>query len=192
MTDIPGALVDLKLVQKALEDRASEELILRRLYPRIRQVVKFIAGSRSQVDDIVQLAAIEVVKSFKWYKGLGSLESWAVRITYRTAMKQLKRKSKFSYIPLFDNDTTSNDTPEKALSRKQLFESLLDKLDVIPEKRRVPLLLHLAFGYTIPEVAKMTDASPNTVKDRLKTAFREFRAILDEYPNLAITMLEEL
>ncbi|MBN2717607.1 MAG: sigma-70 family RNA polymerase sigma factor [Deltaproteobacteria bacterium] len=177
-----------------MKNREDEEILLRRLYPRIVQMVRFAGGNHSQVDDIVQMAAIQVIKSLKWYKGLGSLESWAGRISYRTTMKALKRKRNLEVVqmPFFEQDLSSGETPEKSTSRRQLFDVLIDKLNVIPNKRRVPLLLHIAYGYTIREISEMLDVSPNTIKDRMKTAFREFQSVLDENPNLIATMLEDL
>ncbi len=194
MAEKPIALEDLELARKALEDPKSEEILLRRVYPRIFQIVRLAAGNRRQVEDIVQLAAMEVAKSLKWYRGLGSIEAWAGRIAYRTTMRFVKKqqKTKLMTMPLLDHDVPSHETPERSVSRRQLFEALLSKMARIPEKRRVPLLLHLAYGYTVGEVSELTEASPNTVKDRLKTAFREFQAILDEHPGLVATMLEEL
>ncbi|MBN2528586.1 MAG: RNA polymerase sigma factor [Deltaproteobacteria bacterium] len=194
MTETTLFLTDLQLAQSAMKDRQAEEVLLRRLYPRIVQMVKFAGGNHSQVDDIVQVAAMQVVKSLKWYKGLGSLESWAGRISYRTTMKALKRKRKLGGIemPVFDHDIVSSDTPEKSTSRRQLFDALLEKLNIIPQKRRVPLLMHIAYGYTIREISETLDVSPNTIKDRMKTAFREFQSILDDNPNLIATMLEDL
>lgn len=95
-------------------------------------------------------------------------------------------------MPFFEQDLSSGETPEKSTSRRQLFDVLIDKLNVIPNKRRVPLLLHIAYGYTIREISEMLDVSPNTIKDRMKTAFREFQSVLDENPNLIATMLEDL
>ena len=95
-------------------------------------------------------------------------------------------------VSLWDDDHPNQETPEKVLSRRQLFERLLSEMDSIPTKRRVPLLLRLAYGYTVKEVAELTDAPPNTVKDRLKTAFRELRAIMDENQGLLTAMFEEL
>jgi RNA polymerase sigma-70 factor (ECF subfamily) len=194
MADKPIALNDLQLARRALKDSKSEESLLRRIYPRIFQIVQLAAGNRKQVDDIVQVAAIEVAKSLKRYRGLGSIEAWAGRIAYRTTVKFLKKQQRRSLtlMPLLDNDIPNYETPERSASRKQLFEVLVSKMNRIPEKRRAPLLLHLAYGYTIREVSELTDASPNTVKDRLKTAFREFQMILDEHPSLVAMMLEEL
>ncbi len=194
MEDKVIALTDLQLAQNALKDHKSEEKLLRKVYPRILQIVALASGNRGQVDDIAQVAAMEVAKSLKWYQGLGSLESWAGRIAYRTTIRIMKKQKNLNVttMPLLDEDMPNHDTPEKQVSRRMLFEELVAKMDSIPEKRRVPLLLHLAYGYTVGEVSEMTDVSPNTVKDRLKTAFREFKAVLDENPGLAATMLEEL
>jgi RNA polymerase sigma factor (sigma-70 family) len=194
MADKPVFLSDLQLTRMALKDPRSEEIVLRRVYPRIYQIVRFAVGSRRQMDDIAQVAAMEVVKSLNRYGGIGSLEAWAGRIAYRTACRFMKRQRKpaMTLMPLQDRDVPNNETPEKSMARRQLFEAFLSKMDDIPEKRRVPLLLHLAFGYTVNEVSELTQTPTNTVKDRLKVAFRELQAILDEHQNLWAAMLEEL
>jgi DNA-directed RNA polymerase specialized sigma24 family protein len=65
-------------------------------------------------------------------------------------------------------------------------------MEDIPQKRRVSLLLHLAHDYTVSEVAELTNVSPNTVKDRLRTAYKELRAILEGNPDLQSGILEEI
>ena len=39
--------------------------------------------------------------------------------------------------------------------------------------------------------AELTEASPNTVKDRLRTAYREVRSILRKSPDLRLAILED-
>lgn len=185
---------DLQLARQAQTDPPTEEAVLRRVYPKIRQVVRITVSAKRHQDDIAQLAVMEVAKSLGRYRGLGSLEAWAGRIAYRVAMKTIKRhrKKEVGMVPLWDEDLPNKDTPEKLISRRQLFERLLSKMDSIPTKRRVPLLLRLAYGYSVKEVAALTDASPNTVKDRLKTAFRELQGITDRNQGLLTAMFEEL
>ena len=187
-------LSDLQLVRMAQEDPIVEEKLLRRIYPRIFQIAQFAAGGGRLADDIAQLAALEVVKCLHTFGGTGSIESWAGRITYRVAMKALRKEQKRTMMqfPLSEEQISNDDNPEKSVSREQLFRKLLSKMDKIPRKRRVPLLLHLAYGYTVDEVAELTEVSRNTIKDRLKTAYVEFRTILDEHPNLRAAMLEEI
>jgi RNA polymerase sigma-70 factor (ECF subfamily) len=193
-TDAPIFLSDLQLARKALSDSRTEEALLRRVYPKIYKVVRITVGCQNHLDDIAQLAAMEVARSLDRYGGRGSLEAWAGRIAYRMAMRVIKRqrKKEMGRMPLFDRDRPNNETPEKLISRRQLFENFVSKMGKIPAKRRVPLFLRLAYGYTVKEVSELTDASPNTVKDRLRTAFRELQTVLDENPGLVTAMLEEL
>jgi DNA-directed RNA polymerase specialized sigma24 family protein len=84
------------------------------------------------------------------------------------------------------------DTTERTALHRQLFDALMEKLKCIPPKRRVPLLLHLALGYSVREISEINEVSPNTVRHRLKMAFREFQTVLDENPALVSSMLEAL
>jgi RNA polymerase sigma factor (sigma-70 family) len=191
---IPIALSDLQLARLALKDPRAEEKILRRVYPKIFQIVRFAVGNRKQADDFAQIAAMEVLKSLESFGGVGSIEAWAGRIAYRTTMRAVRkeRQTDKMYFPFIDDEVANNETPERSLSRRQLFDVVVSKLEVIPAKRRIPLMLHLAYGYTINEVSELTESPPDTVKDRLKTAFRELRAILEEHPNLRAATLEEM
>jgi RNA polymerase sigma-70 factor (ECF subfamily) len=194
--DSPAYLDDYRLVQKALIDLAAAEVLMRRVYPRIHEVVQSAVGYRPNVDDITQLAAMAVTKSLHRYHGRGSIEAWAAKIAYRKAMRVTQRqwKKEMAMMSTVDENFPDNASPdpEKSMSKQQLLDRFLSKMNKIPSKRRVPLLLHLIYGYTIKEVSELTGAPLNTVKDRLKTASREFQSILDRNPGLVIAMLEEL
>jgi RNA polymerase sigma-70 factor, ECF subfamily len=194
MSEKTHLLTDLALARQALEDTAKEEELMGRLYPKIFQIAKFVAGAHHHADDITQVAALEVLKSLKNYKGMGSLEAWAGRIAYRTAVRSLKHAKivEKEHTTLNDEDFVSADTPERTLVRRRTFENAVNKLSIIPEIRRTPLLLHLAFGYTVTEVSEIMGVSKNTTKDRLKTAFRELRTILENNPSLLVILQEEM
>jgi DNA-directed RNA polymerase specialized sigma24 family protein len=97
-------------------------------------------------------------------------------------------------MPFVEGELPDNASPnpEKSTSKEQLLSHFFSKLNRIPTKRRVPLLLHMVYGYTIKEVSELTEAPVNTIKDRLKTASKEFQAIVDQNPRLVVAMLEEL
>jgi RNA polymerase sigma factor (sigma-70 family) len=195
-TDSPAYLDDYRLAQKAVDDLQTTEAVMRRVYPRIHEVVRSAVGYRHNMDDIVQLAAMAVANSLSQYRGYGSIEAWAAKIAYRKAMRVTKRqwKKEMAVMPFIDGELpdNANPDPEKSMSKQQLLNRFFSKTDRIPPKRRVPLLLHMVYGYTIKEVSEMTAAPVNTVKDRLKTASKEFQAIVDQNPRLVIAMLEEL
>jgi RNA polymerase sigma factor (sigma-70 family) len=196
MTETTMTRIDVAFARQAMQSPQAEEKLMRRLYPKIYQVSKFIAGNSPFVDDIAQLAALEVLKSLKSYNGTGSLEAWAGKIASRTAYKCLKREKyrqkKISIVAIEVDALPANETPENLISRWRGMEKLLDKLSDIPEFRRTPLLLHLALGYTVPEISYITGVSKNTVKGRLKTAFRELREIIKRNPKFIGNTLEEM
>ncbi|MBN2717839.1 MAG: sigma-70 family RNA polymerase sigma factor [Deltaproteobacteria bacterium] len=196
MTETTMSLMDVALARQAINSDQAEEQLMRRLYPKIYQVSKFIAGNSSHADDIAQLAALEILKSLQNFKGMGSLEAWAGRITCRTAHRFLRhanlRQNKPALSAVEVEALPGNDTPEKSLSRRQSFDKMVDKLSPIPEFRRTTLLLHLAFGYTIAEISYITGTSKNTVKGRLKTAFKELREIIKNNPEFVGDTLEEM
>ncbi|MBN2341896.1 MAG: sigma-70 family RNA polymerase sigma factor [Deltaproteobacteria bacterium] len=191
---------DIALVQAAQQNSNAEEVLLRRLYPKIFGVAMMVVGNRQSAEDISQVAALEVIKSLSSFQGTGSIESWAGRITYRVSTKMMKKEweKQKSHIPLDTLNETEkgkpapHGNPETTLTRRKLYQTLLYALEIIPQKRRNALLLHLAHGYTVKEVAELMDISPNTVKDRLRTAYQEFRVIIDEHPTLRSEILEEI
>ena len=191
--DIPISLNDLQLARMALRDARAEQKLFSKVYPRIFKIARLTVGNRRQAEDIAQLAALQVFRSLDSFRGLGSIEAWAERIAYRTAMRSIKREKKKNpmHFPINDEDAPYQETPEKAVSRREQFEAMLHKMERIPEKRRVPLILHLAYGYTVNEVSDITEASRNTVKARLKKGFRELRAIMDEHPNILAAIVED-
>ena len=46
----------------------------------------------------------------------------------------------------------------------------------LPDKRRSALVLRVLYGYSVAEVAEMTDAPLNTVRDRIRVGLRELRS----------------
>lgn len=188
--DVPIFLNDLQLARSALTDVAAEEKVFYRVYPRILKVVWLVLGEGRQVDDVAQIAALEVFKNLDNFRGIGSIEAWAERIAYRLAVKQSKQEKKRTamLLSINDRDGVLRETPEIAVSRQEVFEMLVAKMHRIPEKRRVPLLLHLAYGYSVRELSTLTETSQNTIKARLKTGYRELRKILDQNPELLAAM----
>ena len=166
--------------------------MLRRIQPKIFQVIRAAVRSEHEATEIGQSVAFEVLKSLRNYRGEGTLEAWAGGIAYRVTMRSLKKSREWDqmHVSMFEADAVDLGDPEQEVSRQELFNSLSEKMAGMPAKRRTPVLLHLFYGYTIAEVSDIMEISPNTTKDRLKTALRELRAIFDQNPSLREAMLE--
>lgn len=189
------SLEDVALARAAGTDRAVAERVLRRLQPRIHQVVRSLVRSSVREEEIGQTVLLEVLRSLHNYRGEAPLEAWAAGVAYKVTMRLLKKQRKWERVhtPLeSDEGAVHFATPETRASKQQLYDRLQGQMEIIPEKRRTPLLLHLVHGYTVSEISQTLQISPNTTKDRLKTALRELREVFDRNPSLRAAMLEEI
>lgn len=166
---------DVALARKAAKgDRSAQSIIARRVLPRVRKVARSLATSTPDADDAAQHALLEVLRSCHSFRGDASLERWAARIATRAALRHLQRERKRS--------TASEDAIEEAADLGPL-PSLADDLPrglqtylrELPEAQRNALVLHHALGYSLDEVAELTDVSPNTVKGRLRLGLAALR-----------------
>ena len=60
----------------------------------------------------------------------------------------------------------------------EIPKHIRDYLDALPEALRNTLVLRHVLDYTVPEIAELLDASPNTIKDRLSRARGELRRMI--------------
>jgi RNA polymerase sigma-70 factor (ECF subfamily) len=96
-----------------------------------------------------------------------------VRTAIRHARQRRIRSLRFASAESLDDlalpgDAFASDEPE-------LLHDLRDYLAQLPEARRVVLVLRHMMGYSIEDIAELTEVSPNTVKDRLLHARRQMR-----------------
>ena len=84
---------DLAMVAEVVRGvHSAREALATRLYPRVTTTVRYLAGTSDDIDDIIQLSLIEILRSVGGYRGDASLERWCDRVTVRVALRQLKRR----------------------------------------------------------------------------------------------------
>ncbi len=165
-----------QLRQAALEDRAAASVLLRRLLPRVRNLVRYLARQDQWVDDLSQQALLAVLKGLSSYRGEGKFESWVDKITARETLRNLKKHraeaAQFSATPEpLEYIASQSGQPENYLRRRELVQ----KLDTLPEEQRQVLVLHHALGYSIPETAELLEVPFDTAKSRLRLALKKLR-----------------
>lgn len=171
-----GSSTDIVLARKASQgDRAAQSIIARRVLSRVRKVARSLATSTADADDAAQHALLEVLRSCHSFRGDASLERWAARIATRAALRHLQRERKRSTA----GEEVVEDAADARGSAPSLAEDLPRGLQAylreLPEAQRNALVLHHALGYSLDEVAELTDVSPNTVKGRLRLGLAALR-----------------
>jgi RNA polymerase sigma-70 factor (ECF subfamily) len=171
--------VDVALTRRAAKgERAAQAVIAQRVLPRVRKVARSLAASTADADDAAQHALLEVLRSCHSFRGDASLERWAARIATRAALRHLQRERKRSTA----SDAVVEDTADHRMASSGLAEQLPRGLQAylreLPEAQRTALVLHHALGYSLDEVAELTDVSPNTVKGRLRLGMGTLRKLV--------------
>lgn len=180
---------DLALIHAAAAgDEGARRHMAKRLLERIRVTVRYLAGDGPDAHDLVQCCLLEILRSIHTFRGEAKLETWADRVGVRTALRLLRQRRQRPEQPTEQVDVRDDreDAPdpgrEMDLTRvRARLARLLEK--IVPERRAV-LVLHLVHGYTVPEIAELTDAKTHTVWDRLKVGRKQLRKLALREPLL--------
>lgn len=160
----------------AARDPVAQREVLARLGGRVRKVTALLCRDGADADDAAQVALLTILKSAGGFRIDTSLERWAERITVRTTLRSNRReRNRRSLLERWlapGRPAWGADTGGEPLGLEALFERLS------PDRRRA-FVLHHALGYTIEEIAELSGAPLGTVKDRLVTARRELRNMLE-------------
>ena len=159
---------DAELAARAADkDPQAERALVVRILGHVRRTVRAIQRSAHEAEDALQLSMIEILRSAGSYRGEGSLERWAGRIAARTTLHLARQVRARGELALPEAELAQIPAPAHTDGRDITPATVQAHLATLPETRRTCLILRYMHGYTIDEIAELTKASPNTVKDRL-------------------------
>jgi RNA polymerase sigma-70 factor (ECF subfamily) len=166
-----------ELVERALAGSPqARRQIVDQLSRRVRGIALSILGSAMDVEDATQSIFLELFQSLPSFKG-ENLLPWADSIAVRTAVKHARsRRVRSARNASVDPEELTSDPASPA--EHGLPRAVIEYLGDLPETRRVALVLRHVMGYSVEEIAELTDVSPNTVKDRLVQAREQVRKTL--------------
>lgn len=175
---------DLRLMsQVAAGDVRAMNEVAQRLAGRVRRLSRMIVRNDAWADDAAQVAIVEILQSARTYGARSSLERWADRITARITLRHVKdERRRFQLAePLEDhhsNDALTIDADPSSDVRAETPRPLEEYLGSLPDVQREALVLKHSFGYTVDEIAELMGVPVGTVKDRLVTARRQLRRLI--------------
>jgi RNA polymerase sigma-70 factor (ECF subfamily) len=176
----PKAIVpDPRVAQAASGDRAAAQALLLELLPRVRNLVRYLVWSDSDVDDVAQLVLVELVRSFHTYRGEGALASWADRITTRVTLRHVRRRrnderQRVSLTPEL-HAVGGEGQPDDYTLRRQAVRCL----DDLTDEQRQAVVLHHVVGLSVPELSEELGIPFETVRSRLRLGMHKLRERFD-------------
>ena len=130
-------------------------------------------GNKSDADDLAQDALVKAYLSLAGYRDKGKFRSWLFKIAYNTF---LSHKASCRTMESIDEARTliSGTEADAAFEHQDLYLALR----TLPPKGRSAITLFYLNGYSIKEIAAITDVSQDAVKQQLSRGRDKLKAKL--------------
>lgn len=175
------------LVDIAAAAKAGDEVAIRRLLSRMKTstalIVRNVLGySHPSLDDVIQEATIAQVASLRNFRGESTVTHFANSVTLRVALSarrrlngQRERRERVAFESLPDVDPH---TPLSLAIDQRTREAITRVLRELPPKLAEVLTLHVMFGYSTAELARMQQVSKATIRSLVRAGKKEFRRLM--------------
>jgi RNA polymerase sigma factor (sigma-70 family) len=164
--------LDAELLDRYVSDndQSAFELLLRRHLPLILGVCRRILRDQHEAEDAVQATCMVLARKAASISKRESLGSWLHKVACRTALR-LRTTSAQPVLPHAEASRVSESpTPLEAAVQREAAMILDEEINGLPEKYRLPLILHDLHGQPCREVARELDWPLGTLATRLGKA----------------------
>jgi RNA polymerase sigma factor (sigma-70 family) len=159
--------------------RAGDRAAFALLVARYRDVAFAYAlarlRDRDEAEDVTQETFIRAFLAVGRLRGPGSWEAWMMRILRNLCHDALRRKRAQQAEPIKDDWLADAPSPEMIAIAGERRRELSAAVAALPEKYRVPLLMHYAARRTYREIAAVLGLPESTVVGRMAGALRLLR-----------------
>ena len=142
---------------------------------KLYNTARMLLPCQADCEDAVQEALFKAWARLDSLRDTGRFEAWLMRILIDECKMLLRRRRahRESALTGAEEDFRAPDAPPGA-------EEMRAALRALEEKYRLPLLLHLAEGFEVVEVARMLRLSQGAVKWRIHKGRQLLRAALEQ------------
>lgn len=175
-TQTPAQVTDEALAEAA---RAGDREAFTLLMVRYREVALAYAfaclRSREESEDITQEAFVRAFLSLDRFRASECWGAWLMRILRNLCADALRRRKGRRTEPIEDDWPEDCPTPEMAALTHERRQELHHAIAGLPDKFRVPLLMHYVSRRTYREIAVALGVPESTVVGRMAGAMRQLR-----------------
>lgn len=168
------SLSDISLIAQVavLHNRRAFDLLVKKYQSPVRRfLLNLTLGNEALSDDLAQDTFLRAYTHITQFQGIASFQTWLFRIAYNVYYDN-KRKTH----PQSLSERERNGLPpEQSLSAPLTYREgtgmgldINTALAILKEEERACVTLKLIDGYSLDEIAKMTDMPVNTVKSHLR------------------------
>ncbi|MDB5131184.1 MAG: polymerase subunit sigma-70 [Mucilaginibacter sp.] len=159
-------------------DRKQQELLYRKLAPKMLAVCMRYTHDKDEAQDILQEGFIKVFNNVYKYRGEGNLEGWVRRIMVHCAISRYRKLKPMVLVEDFPEDNTSfnNSYNDHSLEVKDL----LKMIQQLPETYRSVFNLYAVEGYSHQEIGQTLGMSELLSRTTLHRARNILKAMIGQ------------
>jgi len=147
-----------------------------------------VVRNRELAEDLFQDTFIKVVNTLRSgnYREEGKFSQWIMRIARNLIIDHFRKSQKMSFVEnnydsdIFDGFSEPSMSIEQAIITKQIHESLLCLVTLLPVEQREVLKMRLYQDMSFKEIAAQTNVSINTALGRMRYAILNLRKLAHE------------
>jgi RNA polymerase sigma factor (sigma-70 family) len=161
----------------ASRDEAAFAALVQRHGPMVWRVCTRILGNAPDAEDAFQAAFLVLARRAPAVSRPALLGNWLYGVAYRTALK-VRVSAARRQACARQECAVDGVNPVDEAARRELRRVLDQELSRLPDRYRVPVVLHYLEGHTQAEVAQLLGCPCNTITTRLVRACERLRARL--------------
>lgn len=161
-------------------DAAAFDALMRRHRGKVASVAARFLADPNDVEDAVQETFVQAFRSLRGFHGGCSVRTWLVRIAINVCKMRL-RAAWWHRVTLVGGAPIEPETGRDARAEAEAGlrrEELQRALGALPDKLRVPVVLHFLEGFSGAEIAAALNCNASTVWSRIYAGLRKLRETL--------------
>jgi RNA polymerase sigma-70 factor (ECF subfamily) len=171
---------------------AFERLYARHKGPTYRYLLRH-TSERPVADELHQDVWMNVVRARERYAADARFKTWVYTLARHRLIDHWRARRGARFTSLDDDGASAmvdaqlaaeggstDDDPLATTIDAQAGQRLVVALADVPAAQRDAFLLHVEGGLSLEEIARLTGAPPETIKSRLRYAYRRLRAALED------------
>jgi RNA polymerase sigma factor (sigma-70 family) len=140
----------------------------------------YILGRREDSEEIVQAVFLKLWEKRKTLDEIENIGAWLKKIAANLCIDRLRAAKRVKRTPVFE---LQSDFPEyngsvETLVQKEMLDSVMDAVKLLPPVERAVILLYTLGGMTTNEIAGQLGTATSTVRNQLLQARKKINEII--------------
>lgn len=160
---------DYEIIELCIKgDQEAFSQIISRYKNLVYSVILRMVCEQEEANDLAQEVFTKVYKNIDKYHPEFKFSTWVIRITTNHVIDYRRKKKQDSVsISEMTQEPTAKGTPESDYLRKELRETVVEAIELLPDMYKIPIVLYHQQGLTYQEISKIINEPLSKVKNRI-------------------------